>query len=279
MENGFNYIKIEPSSSHILNQYSFNIEPVSVPSQTIIDVELNNTVNDAQSLPLDNYISGLIMDHDDVDWFAFQVDSNTVVDIYQLKPTATHKRALLSFYDTEMNLIAETAGKYSLPLLQAGTYYLKVSSYGEGFDGNSKYKVKIKKTTYVPNFDSEREPNDSKTLANLIDIGTTVVGSTHKYNSSDWFSFYSDSEQYVTIWLNENIIWVDQIDWYDTNTEPSGGSCAAVYLYDENNNFMGRFSESDLSSTVLLPQSGTYYLKVDCHNALDYQIVIEAFMI
>ncbi len=134
------------------------------------ELEDNNTIDRANLIP-GNEIRGKINYADDVDFFLYHPETKNSLHRIELIPPLSID-SVITVYDEKKHRIIEadntgTGEIEVIPnLLLSGPAYFGVSSRS-GFDNNSDYILRI--TPFKAESPMEKEPNNSKEEANLID--------------------------------------------------------------------------------------------------------------
>lgn len=188
------YLRISRSGGH----GGYEIQPQFIPQTIPDDQEPNDTVEQAQTIPLDVPSTGLLgyqdgSRTDGEDWFVFEVpDPGHVRFIIQGEDTLTIQARLYA-PNASTILHSDTGGTASAraverPDLQPATYYLRISRSG----GHGGYEIQ---PLYIPqSIVEDQEPNDTAEEAKAIPLDAPSTGllgyqDGSRTDGEDWFYF------------------------------------------------------------------------------------------
>ena len=201
----------------------------------------------AATLAIDGFASGTIDPEDDDDYFKLELSETTEVAIR----TSGFPDTLGELYDNYGTQIAYNDDGY-LPggwknflireSLNAGVYYVKVSSYNG--DSGGAYTVYATAIT---------EPGSAIAYAQPLTLGGTAGGNIDPEGDEDYFSLTLDEPAYVIIGAASRDIDTDGM-LLDASSNPVQG-----HIFDDHRGFYMQFSLN----------AGTYYVKVAADWATD----------
>jgi hypothetical protein len=213
------------------------------------DIEPNDSMDDAFLISLDTPVQAFIVTDDEQDWYRLVLS-----DGYFIAQTRGDIDTYLELYDTAGRKLAEdddsnydTNAKISL-LLEAGTYYVKVSAYGTG-------EYTLYCTEKEPNLIDAYEPDDRREDAKTISIGEEQIHNFTTEDDIDWVRFTVDVQDYYRIraWGVEN----NSLDTY-------------LSLYNSAGSLIGENDDAGETYASLITKNlspGLYYIRV---HVLEY---------
>ncbi len=261
---------------------NYTLSPTLSLSNYPQDVEPNNTVAQAQTMPVNGSVSGTLRYYgagegaDTVDWYKMTIPQAGILHllVHKKGPGNTWVR----FLDGELGPLPEISNFYtgfgesppegwnwSYPVL-VGTYYFKVADGGYNLD----YKLDASLT--LPNYAEDTEPNNGYLEAQTMPVNGTVSGTLRYYGAGegadlqDWFKLTVPQGGYLNFTVHKKgpgNTWMRLRDGEKTDLP-------------EISNYYTGYGESppegwNWSYPAL---AGTYYLQIEEGEAnLDYQIV------
>ena len=236
LQSGTHYIKV--------TGYGSTDEPYILRVREFTDT---TSRSNAATLAIDGFASGTIDPKDDDDYFKLELSETTEVAIR----TSGFPDTYGELYDNDGTEIASNDDGY-LPggrlnflireSLNAGVYYVKVSSFASSSDGP--YTVYATAIT---------EPGSAIADAQPLTLGGTAGGIIDPAGDEDYFSLTLDEPAYVIIGAASRDIDTDGM-LLDDSSNPVQG-----HIFDDYNGFYMQISLN----------AGTYYVKVAGNGATD----------
>jgi glutamine cyclotransferase len=128
----------------------------------------------------------------------------------------------------------------------SGTYYVMIFAYASNHHDDSPYVFTVSTGGSTAGY--EIESNDTRSSANAVSSGTQVNGQVMTSSDIDYFSIPMSSSGTVTV---------------DFNAPTSFSDDFTVAVADETGTLLGMLrSDGDVSLTVVVPASGTYYVMI-----------------
>jgi hypothetical protein len=213
------------------------------------DMEPNDSMNEAFPISPDEPVEAFIVTDDEQDWYRLDLSGG-----YFTAATEGDIDTYLELYDAAGRKLVEDDDSYyganakiSL-LLEAGTYYVKVSAYETG-------EYTLYCTEKEPNQIDAYEPDDRMEDAKTISIGEVQIRSFTTEDDVDWVRFTADAPGSYTIraWGVE----YGNLDTYLSLYDSTGS------LIDENDD------EGETYASLLTRRlsPGLYYIRV---HVLEY---------
>jgi hypothetical protein len=213
------------------------------------DMEPNDSIDEAFPISPDEPVQAFILTEDEQDWYRLVLSGG-----YFTAATEGDIDTYLELYDAAGRKLAEdddsnydTNAKISL-LLEAGTYYVRVSAYETG-------KYTLRCAEKEPNQIDAYEPDDREEDAKTISIGEEQSRSFTTEDDIDWVRFTVNEEGYYRIraWGVE----YSNLDTY-------------LSLYDSTGTFVDENDDAGETYASLITGSlspGLYYIRV---HVLEY---------
>ena len=286
----------EDSSRNDINEFTISYEKLGVGKNEITIVKSNllcvvtincvdlskierNEVEDNNSFATANHIKtnvqyvGRISDENDVDYYKFNVQSDSKVRIefshQKIDEEDVYWEVSLFAINEEDKLNFQSIGtasekKSSIIRLQTGVYYVKVAPY---YYSGERYKIKVELEQVSDAH--EIEPNDEmENESTKIRTNKDYVGNLYKEDDIDCYEFEILNKGKVTIYFEHkkndenNAIW--RINLY-------GASEEEIYS-SEVNGINSKFK----TDSVRLPK-GKYYIRISSYywNDMDYKIKVK----
>ena len=243
---------------------------INLPTKTAhaanSESESNNTAGTANTISVNSSISANLSSSSDVDWFKFTTTANgsfyidfqhvllssssTYWKIYVYDSTATN---VLDGTGNPLSNIAGNANKITATTgIPQGTYYIKIVP--SNHSANS-YQLKV---CFTSSNNWEKENNNSKDKATLINLNEQYSASLTDSSDVDWFKFTTTTNGSFYIDFQHELLSSSSTYW-------------KIYIYDESgvntvdgtgnpiNNVAGNANK--ITATTGIPQ-GTYYIKI-----------------
>ena len=244
-DNFFLWHKLQSGTYYIkVTGYGSTDEPYILRVREFTDT---TSRSNAATLAIDGFASGTIDPKDDEDYFKLELSETTEVAIR----TSGFPDTYGELYDNDGTEIASNDDGY-LPggrlnflireSLNAGVYYVKVSSFASSSDGP--YTVYATAIT---------EPGSAIADAQPLTLGGTAGGIIDPAGDEDYFSLTLDEPAYVIIGAASRNIDTDGM-LLDDSSNPVQG-----HIFDDYNGFYMQISLN----------AGTYYVKVAGNGATD----------
>lgn len=176
LSSGTYWIQVAKGSTYTNDEYMLT---VNVSRNGTMESEANNTLETANTIPLNEDIHASIGQEGDIDCFTFTLDGDAVIQPkFTFAPTdSSSKTYVLTLMDSSRRelLKANIGGKESTKViapvaLTAGTYTVKIE--------NPRF-VRQDYTLHLVSMAvdaAEKEPNDSAALATVLTIGSACTG-------------------------------------------------------------------------------------------------------
>jgi hypothetical protein len=270
---GTYYIKITPYTANQFAPYTL-ADSLFLPAQAN-DAEPNNSVAQAETLPLNATVTGHIgyyynNQRDSSDWYAVTTNQDGMLQMILTNntPSSENYYVNMTVYDHDgvTVLFSTNHAAYNSPLTEnvdgiaAGTYYVKITQYST----NQFAPYTLKDTLYTYNA-NDPEPNNSAYQASTIPANSTVTGHLDFYyngarDNPDWWKInYTGNagtiNMNVTLSLaksNGSLYYVNLFVYKDTTASPIYSST----LSSTSNNF-----------TLSGLTEGYYWIKLSIYSA------------
>ncbi|MFX4306763.1 hypothetical protein F8N00_15355 [Exiguobacterium sp. A1_3_1] len=222
------------------------------------DIEPNNGTSEAQVLPFNQKVRGLLSEQDDRDVYSIKVlkDGTVTFDI----ATYINQQSIISLknqdgveIDREVVSSSEkTPGRWVNSFdLAAGTYYLYMDrSYSSNYTGIYDIQASFKAAN-----NTEHEPNDGVVEAEAISFYKRMTGFLHWSDQNDFYKIIVPKKSQITLELSSYLTSM-RINWIDQQ----GKTIDSEWLSGKSKT-PGRYL-----NTWSFPK-GTYYLQI---NDADY---------
>lgn len=191
-------------SSRDAGEYSFTVTEEAANTD---DIEPNNTMSEAQPLPLDTTISGFISLNDDADYYSFTLEEAGKVNVYiesfidgymYYKVTDESNNKIKGDSHNSSSVDPEKINNDFY--LEPGTYYVAV--YYSTLFGTGKYNIT---TDFTPAKNTEVEPNNGTAEAQTIEFGEVVNGFLSWNDSNDVYAIDVKQKSPITIHVNGDL--------------------------------------------------------------------------
>lgn len=254
---GTYYIKIKTYYSSDTSSYTLS-NALILPANAN-DIEPNDLKGQAKVLPLGGNRTGHVgyyynNTRDTSDWWKVTTNADGQLNLTLTPENGTY--VWIYLYDNNGTTLLNS--KYSTTTftlsedgLAAGTYFIKIKCY---YSSNFA-PYKLSNTLTKPAQANDSEPNNTKTLANDLNVNSTITGHIGYYyqNTRDTFDWYK-----VTI---------PEDGMLKLTLTPANGQYVWVYLYDNNGTSLINSKYSTAAFTIDADglAAGTYYLRVNCY--------------
>lgn len=214
------------------------------PVAEIAEQESNNSITEAQKVPIGVPIAFKIDRNDDVDIFQIELptDGTIIIDVAE---GPIQRYVLLMNKDgqriTDQGVYAGSPTHIVSPGLKAGTYFVQIEEWGRNGASPEKQMATIQA---VPAPDP-MEPNDTMETARLMRTGESVSGVTLPTGDQDYFRFHAPRPGVVQV-----------------ETEPHALQ-RYIAIYDMQTNRLadgGVYAGTPLKVQARIPESGDYMI-------------------
>lgn len=224
----------------------YKLKATFTPSENF-EKEKNESLREANSIPLNTKISGQLQFGDDKDYFKFTLPKAGNVTLSVNNGGGSEKTGYLllsngyevTTVQTDPDFPGSRSNEVGLP---AGTYYVKLGDYGDYFV-NYDFTVK-----YVQSDFYEKELNDSFSKANPVGLNTKYYGTLQGGSDHDYYSLKITKKDTVTVSMpnsgSDNQFMIKN----------SKGSVLA-----QNNTDSSKKGDSSVKATL---NPGTYYIHI-----------------
>ena len=277
LKQGKYYVKVEDGGNFTNVNYIINIK--STPMNNY-GCESNDTILDKTEIlelqedKIINYY-GNIVDYDDVDYYSFTLDEDSVISIKfeHINLTEDTNGWEIILMDNNSVTLASRQSKWTdtsvvLPNvgLHKGTYYIQIKCNGNLNVAIYSLSICLERIRCW-----EKEINDEINEDNVITIGECMYGSISDYDDEDYYVVHcEETGDYKLLFRHENF-----------TDESNGWSCDVL---DENSNSIledriySRHCDTYVECTPQRMESGkTYYIKIQAENLndKDYDLVLD----
>ncbi|WP_167505946.1 S8 family peptidase [Desulfosediminicola flagellatus] len=265
---GTNYVRVSRWGAGNTDnvQYGLAIEPAVLPDLHLVETELNDQKETANTFDFGNTvigqlrsISGLLQVTADQDWYVLETDKPDIVTVDFTNYDTTglwFEYWYLSVYDEYDQVLSKIKVRrddsFEVILPAAGKYYWKVETPEISISLCAQYYLTVAPREMNIDYQFETEPNNNRSVGNSIGIDESILGQLrYSPNDTDWYTLQIDEPQIVTIQLAPS----------------SGSNFWRMKLYDIDDNMLGYADlggamESDTLYDVYFSLPGTYYLEV-----------------
>lgn len=223
-------------------------------SPTVDDLEPNNAVGAATSLPVNSTVQATILPKRDGDWVHLQVDHQGQLDL-ALTNVASDLDLVFRVYNANLEwtdgwfypLAKGGDTKASVDLPAAGHYYVEVRDNNDDSRALQPYLLRTVFTATVDNL----EPNNAIGSASPIQSGQPLQATILPKNDGDWYSLEVAHQGELTVKISDPPANLDMVfRVFNANGEWSDGWFRPLAV--------GGVTEA----VVDLPRPGRYYLEV-----------------
>lgn len=231
----------------------YKLKATFTPSETI-EKEKNETLREANSIPLNTKISGQLQYGNDKDYFKFTLPKAGNVTLSMNNAGEYSKKGYLlmsnNYAVTQVGTNPDFPGSVSNQVgLPAGTYYVKIADY-DGYFVPYDFTVK-----YVQSDFYEKELNDSFSKANPVGVNTKYYGTLQGGSDDDYYSLKLTKKDTVTVSM------------------PNSGSDNDFYLKNSKGTILKQHrtdssikGERSVKATL---NPGTYYIHIGNYDGYD----------
>jgi len=289
---GSYYVQILPIDAYDYSTSYYNLTINYTPeakeainsSAELYETEYNNTSYTANTLNINQSLTGNMSDYNDIDYYKLSVNSSGSLIIYLSTPkTVTSNDWIVELFSNDLSSSASalynsvfgadgtsavnyagslnyiTAASPSLRLAK-GTYYIKVRAYNNIHFSNEDYKILIAFTAENASGSAtsasasgasglyETEFNDTPQMANYLPLNTDIKGNTSSAADLDYYQLSANTAKDVQIKFT-----VDS----SINTD-----LWAIKVYDSTNKELKSYKIGSAGG-VLIPSSNLKYFKTD----------------
>ncbi|MEO4055670.1 S-layer homology domain-containing protein [Solibacillus sp. CAU 1738] len=175
---------------------------LSVDSSKLYNVEKNNSIETAQALPLNATLYGRAYDHlDSDDFYRVTVKERGLLNFALQAPKTSSMQVSIYSADGEILDSVQMKANENTTLrtgVQAGTYYIKISSLSTSDDFYS-VKATVSNAGYY-----EVEKNDTKDMATVLKMNQLITGQIDNNKVDvDWYSFNLTHSTFTTLKFSE----------------------------------------------------------------------------
>ena len=227
----------------------------------VTDTEDNGSVSTAQPIALDETIEGMISQEYDFDFYSFTLEHSGTLSLditsymryYSLYIYDTEGTKIWSREENEWNSTVGFRNDVRVAVLEAGTYYLKVTgTHSEYYYSRTSMGTYTIDVSYIDAHATETEPNNSILDATTVTFGDNLIGVIADNDSYDFYHFVLDESGQIILDITS---YMKYYSWYLYDS--SGTELA----YSEDNTWNETVGfRNDLYGISL--ESGDYYLKV-----------------
>lgn len=277
LKKGKYYVKVEESGNFTDAKYAINIKsnPMNNYECERNDAVLDKTeISELQEDKMINYY-GNIVDYDDVDYYSFTLNGDSVISIKfeHINLTEDSNGWEIALMDKDSVALTSRQSKWTDTAvvfpnvgLHKGTYYIQIKCNGNFNAAIYSFGICFERTGCW-----EKEINDEINEENIITIGECMHGSISYYGDVDYYVVHcEETGNYKLSFQHENF-----------TDENNGWSCD---ILDENSNSIvedriySRQCDTYVECTPQRMESGkTYYIKVQAENFndKDYGLVLD----
>jgi hypothetical protein len=229
-----------------------------------LEIEGNDSIENANSLALGQNIAGQLVTIDDVDFYAVEVDTSGHLQI-NLNVVSTN------YYDDHFAIkVLNSEGlrleqwqswqddSFSVTVHSAGIYYIAMSNNMDRYNSGA-YEISVDHIA-EPIIGQEVENNDSLQNATPIDPGNPITGYLIDRDDRDVFSFDVDSPSALQLNLTSLIGNSSQTRYFLQLLDSEGKTLANFHVQD-NSIFY-----------AAAPEAGLYYLEVSPYSSNNYSL-------
>lgn len=251
---GTYYIKIENYSGAIGVNYEFKVQ---YTQSNYYEKEFNDSLTAANAIELNKFYAGMLRRYDDKDFYKFTLTKpGNIKLLIGNQPDVTWYGHIQdtkgNVYDYMYTDDSEMVKGYSTAEvgLPAGTYYVKIENYSDGFETPYQMKVQYTATDYY-----EKEFNNSITAANGLTVNKTYRGNLQYSDDKDFYKFTLTKPGNVALSIKQSPGTI----WYAHIQDTKGNTYTKIYTDDS------EMIEGNVASEVGLPK-GTYYVLISNYS-------------
>ena len=271
---GTYYIKVQSyySSSSSMDNYTLLVNYTAEDSQTqLYEKECkNDTLSDADTLPLNTSIVGNLYSSDDVDYYQIKLDEDGAISIQFENPEQTYTYSYweYSFMNASGDILytweedGDVTKKVTNNLgFSAGTYYIKVQSSVSSTMDNYTLTVQYTAASDSDQAYEKECANDTIDAAEDLTLGSSVIGSVYSTDGDrDFFKFTLNSNASITIKFEHPEQEYNYINAWEISVLNASGEVVEKY------ESLGK--TTSLTTDALSLSAGTYYIRV-CTTSYD----------
>ena len=271
---GTYYIKVQSyySSSSSMDNYTLLVNYTAEDSQTqLYEKECkNDTLSDADTLPLNTSIVGNLYSSDDVDYYQIKLDVDGAISIQFENPEQTYTYSYweYSFMNASGDILytweedGDVTKKVTNNLgFSAGTYYIKVQSSVSSTMDNYTLTVQYTAASDSDQAYEKECANDTIDAAEDLTLGSSVIGSVYSTDGDrDFFKFTLNSNASITIKFEHPEQEYNYINAWEISVLNASGEVVEKY------ESLGK--TTSLTTDALSLSAGTYYIRV-CTTSYD----------
>lgn len=251
---GTYYIKIENYSGAIGVNYEFKVQ---YTQSNYYEKEFNDSLTAANAIELNKFYAGMLRRYDDKDFYKFTLTKpGNIKLLIGNQPDVTWYGHIQdtkgNVYDYMYTDDSEMVKGYSTAEvgLPAGTYYVKIENYSDGFETPYQMKVQYTATDYY-----EKEFNNSITTANGLTLNKIYKGNLQNSDDKDFFKFTLTKPGNVALSIKQSPGTI----WYVHIQDTKGNIYTKIYTDDS------EMIEGNVAREVGLPK-GTYYVLISNYS-------------
>ncbi len=282
IDKGTYYIRVlNPSrfAAHSKSNYTLCVNYTENKGE--YEIEPNYNWELATEIPeINKPITGNIKSSGDVDFYKITLPNPGKVNLgfnhSNIEKSFPHWKITM-FDSTENEVLyyesdgTSTTGKSENAYLDAGTYYIRVTSYTSYVYSNVDYSLCVNFTEYQGEY--EIEPNNSMEEASLIiDLNEPITGNLRHNTDKDYYKFSMPFTGKVNLVFNHSNLESWTSHWKIALFDTKGNK---IYEMDSAG------TDTELKSKDINLQMGIYYVRVEpwsiySHRSVDYTLTIKA---
>lgn len=264
---GVYYLKVSNYGNTVNEKY---VIETSFTSTNFYEKELNNVFSSANILKPNNTYEGNISSSEDLDYYRITVPENGKIDLSFCHDYYDEwwgwKVEIVCYFDGKYTVLSEQIidlrgdELVKLPSVGAvpnGTYYIKVTDYGNTIGINYGIKVSFTQTEYF-----EKEVNDVYSTATLIKQNGTYGGVLNKNEDVDYYRIVSETNGKISIKFNHTYADDSWSGWAIHVINYNNGKYTEIYKDVVSLSDNETVSLQDISTI----QSEIYFIKVYVNN-------------
>lgn len=230
-----------------------------------IESEDNDSISNADVLPLSAAFTANIQNTSDMDYFAVELTEDTALSCKfsiadPISTSASYKYWTVSLIDVNSTVLESydipgNTTSFELPSigLDAGTYYVQVKPYSSYYWSDAAYTLTVSADTET---EWEGEDNDSMANADELTLGIGMNSLLHLSDDVDYFKFTLTEQSGVAFSLDPSVIVSDSTSRTYWNVTICGEDGNAVASFNVTANTIKNHF------TTLGLDAGTYYVRV-----------------
>lgn len=230
-----------------------------------IESEDNDTIANADAIPLSTAFTANIQNSSDMDYFAVTLADDAALSCKfsiadPISTSTSNKYWTVSVIDVNSTILESyyifgNTTSFTLPTigLDAGTYYVQVKPYSDYYWSNVAYTLTL---TADAETEWEGESNNTMADADTLTLGTGMNGLLHLSDDVDYFKFTLTEQSGVSFSLDPAVIVSDSTSKTYWNVTICGEDGNAVASFDITGNTIKN------NFTTLGLDAGIYYVRV-----------------